>query len=331
MRKICNNCGFQQDEFLNLDGRNYCKGCNSEINVNSNQTLEQKQKTLHQMKLLLGNFHYMLEPLEDYIERAGYYPNFRSKRQLYRKSIKSSNGPLENDEDLFLTQLFVFAAAAHGKPQFFREAVREEFYKWINHIGIAANNCPERLKHFLIEINNILDGNDEKILRETRERDKNVEIDPKAVVGIFGSILQPLNRNRDQRVALEGKNWDELPDDDKFEGDPDLGKQAFEQIKLSVSIPHEQFMLRKSEAETLQQIDALIEERNSGMEGIEFSGGGSQSLKLEKSPKNARQPQKSNDKGIGIAGIFAIIGVVSALAISSLVVIRKKMNKKLKK
>src|SRR3989337_3054155 len=154
MVKKCNVCEFQQEEFLNKNGRDYCKYCDSEISINSEQILAQKQKTLHQMKLLLGNFHYMLEPLEEYIEKAGYYPNFRSRRQLYRKSIKDSEGPLWNDEDLFLTQLFVFAAAAHGKPQFFREVIREEFYKWINYTGITANNCPERLKHFLIEINN---------------------------------------------------------------------------------------------------------------------------------------------------------------------------------
>jgi hypothetical protein len=175
-------------------------------NNSQQQLLIQKQKSLHQMKLLLGNFHYMLEPLEDYVEKSGYYPNFRSKRQLYRKSIRSSEGPIENDEDLFLTQLFVFAAAAKGKPKFMREVVQEELYKWINYTGITADNCPEKLKHFLIEINNILEGEDGKIIRETREMDKNAEVDPRAVVGIFSSIHQPLNRNREQRVALEGKS-----------------------------------------------------------------------------------------------------------------------------
>jgi len=129
MLKKCNKCGFQQDKFLNLGGRNYCKGCNSEIMVNSNQMSMQEQKTLYQMKLLLGNFHYMLEPLEEYIEKAGYYPDFRSKRQLYRKTLRDSEEPLENDEDLFLSQVFIFASAIQGEPSFFREVIRQEFYK----------------------------------------------------------------------------------------------------------------------------------------------------------------------------------------------------------
>jgi len=290
----------------------------------------QKQKSLHQMKLLLGNFHYMLEPLEEYVEKAGYYPNFRNKRQLYRKSIKDSEGPLWNDEDLFLTQLFVFAAAAHGKPQFFREVVREEFYKWINHTGITAENCPEKLKHFLIEINNILDGNDEKILRETRERNKNVEIDPKAVVGIFSSIHQPLNRNREQRKVLEGKSWNELGDEDKFEGDADLGKQTFEQIKLSVSIPHERFMLRKSEADTLQQIDALIEERNSGMEGVESSSSTSTQQYSKSDLKEIQANADKSNKDNKVVTI-ATISIFTALVIGGVILVARNKLKKVKK
>jgi hypothetical protein len=205
MLKICNNCGFQQNEFLNIGGRNYCKSCNSEIIVNSGQMSMQEQRTLHQMKLLLSNFHYMLEPLEEYIEKAGYYSNFRSKRQLYRKTLQDSEGPVENDEDLFLSQVFVFASAIQEKPDFFREVIQQEFYKWINYTGITADNCPEVLKHFLIEINNVINGNDEKIIRESRERLKNYKVNPKDIIGLFSGLQQPLNRNREQRVALEGK------------------------------------------------------------------------------------------------------------------------------
>jgi len=42
MRKICNKCKFEQNEFLNLGGRNYCKRCNSEIKSNNNK----KQDTI---------------------------------------------------------------------------------------------------------------------------------------------------------------------------------------------------------------------------------------------------------------------------------------------
>jgi len=222
----------------------------------------QKQKTLHQMKLLLDNFHFMLEPLEEYIEKAGYYPNFINKRQLYRRTLKDSEGPLENDEDLFLSQVFIFASAIQEKPDFFREVIREEFYKWIDYSGITAENCPEVLKHFLIEINNVINGDDEKIIRESRERLRGYEVDPKDIIGLFSGLQEPLNRSRQQRKALEGKNWNELGDEDKFSGDFDLGKQKFEAIERSISIQHENFRLRYfGESRPAQQV--------SDMEGIQ--------------------------------------------------------------
>jgi hypothetical protein len=60
------------------------------------------------------------------------------------------------------------------------------------------------LKHFLIEINNVLEGNDEKIVRETDERDRvrAKKTDLSQIVEVFAGLQQPLNRNRDQRKEL---------------------------------------------------------------------------------------------------------------------------------
>jgi len=208
------------------------------------QEQAQKQKSLHKMKVALDTFYNVLEPLEEYIEKSGDYHNFISKRQIYRKNIQDSEGPLENDEDLFLSNLYIFARTFHGKPEFFMKVIQENFYKWINAVGITAENSSEELKHFLIEINNILEGNDEKIVRESIERNKNVDIDPKEMVGIFAGIQNPLNKNRWQRKELEGRKWSELGDEDKLKGDADLGKRTFEEIKENISIPHEDFRLR---------------------------------------------------------------------------------------
>ncbi|KLL01621.1 MAG: hypothetical protein MRERC_12c003 [Mycoplasmataceae bacterium RC_NB112A] len=204
----------------------------------------QKQKSLHKMKIALDTFYNVLEPLEEYIEKAGNYPNFRNKRQIYRKNIQDSEGTLENDEDLFLSNLYIFAITFHGKPEFFMKVIQEDFYKWIDAVGITSENTSEELKHFLIEINNILEGKDEKIIKESRERNKNVEIDPKEIVGIFAGIQNPLNKNRWQRKELEGKKWNEIPEEDRLKGDVDLGKQEFEKIERSVFIPHQNFRLR---------------------------------------------------------------------------------------
>lgn len=155
------------------------------------QLQEQKQKSLHKMKVALDTFYNVLEPLEEYIEKSEDFPGFISKRQIYRKNIQDSEGPLENDEDLFLSNLYIFARTFHGKPKFFMKVIQENFYKWISAAGITAENSSEELKHFLIEINNILEGNDEKIVRESIERNKNIEVDPREMVGIFAGIQNP--------------------------------------------------------------------------------------------------------------------------------------------
>lgn len=271
----------------------------------------QEQATLHQMKLLLGNFHYMLEPLEEYIERKGYYPNFRSKRQLYGKVLPDSDLPVENDEDLFLSQVFIFASAVRRQPDFFRGVIQEEFYKWIDYTGIVADNCPEVLKHFLIEINNVINGNDEKIIRETREKTRNYEINPKDIVGLFSGLQQPLNRNREQKVALEGKIWNELPNEDKFNGNPNLGKLAFEQIERSVSIPHQNFRLRYfGKKRPTEQEQIQIDYMN-----IDQGEGSSLRFEVPLSEQGVSQNKLSDSFGkssivIVMGGIVLVVGLV---------------------
>jgi len=100
------------------------------VKENSSQILAQKQKSLHKMKTALDTFYNTLEPLEEYIEKAGYYSDFQSKRQRYRETIMDSEGPVENDEDLFLSNLYIFAQlTVKGKPEFFREIIRGDFYR----------------------------------------------------------------------------------------------------------------------------------------------------------------------------------------------------------
>lgn len=48
-----------------------------------------------------------------------------------------------------------------------REFLRDQFYKWIHKIGINAYQCPRDIAHYLIVINEELDGNSEKKVAET--------------------------------------------------------------------------------------------------------------------------------------------------------------------
>jgi len=93
------------------------------------QTLKLKQETAHEMELVLDTFHNMLEPLEEYIGKAGYYSDWNSRRQIYRKTIADSNDTTEGFEDLFLTQLLIVKASINRKPEFFRKEIKKEYYR----------------------------------------------------------------------------------------------------------------------------------------------------------------------------------------------------------
>ena len=205
----------------------------------------QEQVTLHQVKLALDSFYNILEPLEEFIEKANYYPNFRSRRQFYRRVIQSSEGSVENAKNLFLTDLYIFSGAVEGEVGFIMDVLKEDFYRWINYVEITARNCPERLKHYLIEINNVLEGNDKKIVRETDERDRvrAKKTDLTQIIPIFSGLQQPLNRNREQRKELGNIPWNKLDDKDRVKGNADLGKKTFKEIERSISIPHQSFQL----------------------------------------------------------------------------------------
>jgi hypothetical protein len=93
------------------------------------QLLIQKQKTLHQVKLALDSFYNVLEPLEEFIDKAGYYHNFRSRRLLYRRVIQSSEGTLESSKNLLLTDLYIFSGAVEGEAGFIMEVLKEDLYR----------------------------------------------------------------------------------------------------------------------------------------------------------------------------------------------------------
>lgn len=204
------------------------------------QLLKQKQESLHKMKLALETFHNTLEPLEEYIDKARCFPKFG--RQLYRRTIQDSDGSLEEFEDLFLSQLFIFKSQIRKKPEDFRKELKKEYYRWIDATGIDIDNCPERLKHFLFEINEVLEGRGDSIVNQTRELIKDQELNPQEAVGLFGDLQNPLNRNRDLKQGRKGKKWNEAGNEGRIEGDFDQGQEVFNQISQSVS-SHDNFDL----------------------------------------------------------------------------------------
>src|SRR5687768_8336053 len=129
------------------------------------------QLTNHQLKLAFNTLYNTLEALEEYvdkIEKLGNRPS--SKKQLFSKSINSPNRTSDELAGDFLSQLYCLKAIVNKKPEGFREKVKEEYYRWVNAAEISVDNCPdERLKHFLYEINEILEGRGEKFVEQTEQ------------------------------------------------------------------------------------------------------------------------------------------------------------------
>jgi len=198
---------------------------------------QQKQLTAHDKVLIFENFHYLLEALEEYIEKAGFYPDFKNKRQLKNVTVKDDLS-LNQAENLFKTRLLIFAGME--TPNFLADEVKEELYRWINTAGIDANNCPEKLRHFLLETNNVIEGNDEKIIKQTQENLDSKKDDANFqsmdnVMKVFSAIQKPLDEKREQGKSFEGKSHTEINVGSKFGGSVESGQRTFDQITSTIS------------------------------------------------------------------------------------------------
>lgn len=217
-------------------------------NTKKSQKQKQKQLMAHDRLLIFDTFYNMIEALEEYVEKSGSYPNFVNKRQVYKKTVpQGANLTINKAESLFKTQLLIFVGMLENDaPEFLREEIKEVYYKWISKVGINANNCSdERLKHFLIEINNSLDGNGERIIDQTKEylenKEKNKSVDLWQWLNVFNYIQNPLDKNREQAKLLENKSWNEVKIENKFNSSAEQGEQTYNQISRMVSSSHDNF------------------------------------------------------------------------------------------
>jgi len=110
-------------------------------------------------------------------------------------------------------------------------------------VGIDVNNCPEKLKHFLFEINEVLEGRGEKIVSQTKELIKGKELNPNEALNFFGQLQNPLNKNRDRGSLLEGKSWNEAENKDKISGNFEKGEKTLSQIFQNFTPKHDSFDL----------------------------------------------------------------------------------------
>jgi|SRR6185295_20199157 len=224
-------------------------------NNNKKYGYEQQQKQVnlvaHDKILVFENFRYLMEGLEEYIEKSGYYPNFKSKRQLQNITVpREKKLSIKNCEELFRTRLLLFfGVLGNDTPDSTRKEVQEEYYKWINMVGIDANNClDEKLKHFLVETNNVIEGKSDKIVSQTQEYLDGNPIDltdPNEVgslIKVFSSVQGPMDEKREQARLYEGKNYFQVEVENKFDGgNTQQGEQVFNQLAGSVAGHHKDF------------------------------------------------------------------------------------------
>lgn len=221
---------------------------------NNNYGYKKKQKQInlvaHDRILVFENFRYLMEGLEEYVEKTGYFPNF--KRQFRNITVpKEKRYSLDNCEGLFRTRLLLFVGIiSDDTPDDTRKEVQDEFYKWINLVGIDVNNCPdEKLKHFLVETNNVIEGNGEKIVEQSKKYlNSKQKTNPTSlenmgdVIEVFSSIQVPLEKKREEADFYKDKNYFGVEVKDKFnKGNSEQGKQVFDRVAGSVASRHNEF------------------------------------------------------------------------------------------
>jgi hypothetical protein len=248
----------------------------------------QKQETIeitaHDKKLAFSVFHNTIVALEEYVEKIG-HPGF--KKQVFDKSINSPDRSPEDLAEDFLIQLYCLKAMVNKKPSFLRDEIKEKFYKWIDATGINASNCSDKLKNYLFEINEILEGGGERFVKQTENKLDNSKSTPKDALNVFSAFQNPINKNREQREVLKGKTHKDVKIENKFDdADGEKGKNTLGQI--------------------LQEVAPKQDGFNFYSQSTSSSGGISPSLsddsdevvkKVKKSPQNWRLDEISTNLG----------------------------------
>ncbi|RIA80929.1 hypothetical protein C1645_837844, partial [Glomus cerebriforme] len=227
---------------LSLEG-----GESSSKRVGTEQSQSSITLSAYDKRIAQEIFRMTIEVLEKYIEKAGYYSDWESRKKVYDNKVTREFGNVEEAESILLSNLLGFKSVLKSGPKFLNDELKEEYYKWINATGIDVNNCPERLKHFLFEINEVLEGRGDRFVEEVAKestehvRKMSNEEFSKKMNEAFGAFNAPLNEEREIAKSLEGKTYKDIKNERKFSGDDKKGEQVFNQIASSVVGKHGNF------------------------------------------------------------------------------------------
>ena len=206
-------------------------------NEGQQQSQESVILSAYDRKIIHKLFRNTLEWFEKYIEvvYSEYYPNWRYKKQIHDNSIKrqDANDP-KKIESLFSSILFGFKKMSEDKPKFLLDELKKEYYEWLDVTGVDINDCPPRLKNFLFEVNEVLEGRGEKLERDTANKKR--EIHPnspeygEALNKMFSGIQNPLENARNEFKSLEGKTYKDIKVGNNFGGNSEKAEQVFKQM-----------------------------------------------------------------------------------------------------
>ncbi|UZO26037.1 uncharacterized protein OCT59_018286 [Rhizophagus irregularis] len=193
-----------------------------------------------------------LEALEGYLAKTDRMIN---RPQIYGTSkwIKSDSGSSWDLQECFLIHLNICGITfSHRNTNFpTKQLVRQQFYTWLANLwkDIPAEQCPQDLAHFLIEIHDVLDGDKSKITKENIEYDaSNNETQPSAEMynDSFFDYQQQIHKVDLQKESLGNKTSSEVELQGKFSGgkeEEEKGKIIFEIIEKKYRKEHKAYPL----------------------------------------------------------------------------------------
>jgi len=200
-----------------------------------------ERKTVHDIFLRTLNW------LEKYIEIAGYYPDWESRKQLRNDWIKKAGvDTSEKAEKEVSNRLIAFGRILDSEVESdspFIEELKNEFYQWVNATGIDVDNCPERLKQFIFGFNEMLEGRLEKIEKDAENKKEKIDTDApeylKQLTEVLVNIQEPLKNERETEASLQGKTHLDIEIENKVGGNVEQGEKAFKRIASTVSASHD--------------------------------------------------------------------------------------------
>jgi len=224
------------------------------------QIQQQIQMTAYQKKTAHDIFLVVMEWFEKYIEVSykNEFPDWENRKQIRNNLTIKRRDIYENPERAEKTlssQLHLFAATLEEDttPQYQQE-LKQEFYQWLNAVRIDVNNCPERLKHFIFGINEIFDGNYEKIRSDIANRKRDIEIDDprylEKLSQMFADTQPTTHREMEVEKSLKGKIHTDIEVENKFSGSVEQGEETFKQIAASVGSGHQNFYFKEQKGQS---------------------------------------------------------------------------------